>query len=56
MSSVCIVCPGGTIYCNSGEPVSTSSCIPIERFCDGVIDCSNGRDESTAPGEFCGSK
>ncbi|XP_064406058.1 uncharacterized protein LOC135351076 [Halichondria panicea] len=48
-------CPGGTIYCNSGEPVSTSSCIPIESFCDGVIDCSNGRDESTAPGEFCGN-
>ena len=47
------VCPVGTIYCADIGPASSLTCIPIDQFCDGVVNCPNGLDESA---DFCGSK
>ena len=54
-SSVGTVCPGGTRYCGvDGEPASSLTCVPIDQYCDGVVNCPNGLDESSCLSEFIG--
>ena len=51
-SSICTVCPGGTRYCGDGEPASALNCVPIDQYCDGVVNCPNGLDESSCQSEL----